>query len=51
MLYAGAAPGIVAGITQFNFQLPPARPYAYTSISPRLTIAGIEVYIPSSFVK
>jgi uncharacterized protein (TIGR03437 family) len=51
VLYAGPAPGLIAGLTQVNIQLPPARPYSYGAILPHLTIGGVSVFLPSVWVE
>ncbi len=51
VLYAGPAPGFIAGLTQINIQLPPSRPYPYPSILPLLKIASASLMLPSIWVK
>jgi uncharacterized protein (TIGR03437 family) len=51
VLYAGPSPGLIAGLTQVNIHLPPARPYPYGSILPHLTIGGIPVFLLSVWVE
>jgi uncharacterized protein (TIGR03437 family) len=51
VLYAGPSPGLIAGLTQVNIHLPPARAYPYGSILPHLTIGGIPVFLLSVWVE
>jgi uncharacterized protein (TIGR03437 family) len=51
IVYAGPEPGMIAGISRIDVQLPAARPYPYSTISATLVIGGRYGGLPAIFVQ